>query len=131
MPPRKNTNAPLRTRPFEVKRVFIETGTTTARETLLTPSKGTRIRLIRVRAVQAGADVKTRYELYFGTSANMVTTPEKAIDMLLIPADGEDSTSTFLRSQGPRGLRDEVLSGRFRLGTTFANLLMVWYTEEA
>ena len=45
---------------------------------------------------------------------------------------GEATTRTFLRDQGPRGERDEVLSGRW-LGTppTTAHKVIIEYTEES
>ena len=72
------------------------------------------------------------WELYLGTGADITTDPQKAIDILDIPDNGEDSIRTFLRDEGPRGDRDEVLSGRW-LGTppTTVHKVIVEYTEES
>ena len=107
-----------------------DSNTSNTRDTLVTPSKGTRIRLLRVRVVQEQADGRHLWELYFGTGADITVNPEKAVDILDVPNLGEAATRTFLRDEGPRGLRDEVLSGRW-LGTapTTVHKVMVEYTE--
>ena len=107
-----------------------DSNTSNTRDTLVIPSKGTRIRLLRVRVVQEQADGRHLWELYFGTGADITVNPEKAVDILDVPNLGEAATRTFLRDEGPRGLRDEVLSGRW-LGTapTTGHKVMVEYTE--
>jgi len=109
-----------------------DSNTSNTRETLVTPSKGRRIRVLRTRVIQEQADGRHLWELYFGTGADVTVNPEKAVDILDVPNLGEVSTRTFLRDQGPRGLRDEVLSGRW-LGTapTTVHKIMVEYTEES
>ena len=49
-----------------------------------------------------------------------------------LPDSGEAASRTFLRDEGPRGVRDEVLSGR-GLGTppTTVHKVIVEYTEES
>ena len=87
--------------------------------------------MLRVRVVQGQADGRHLWELYFGTSADITVNPVKAVDILDVPNLGEVGTRTYLRDEGPRGLRDEVLSGRW-LGTapTTVHKIMVEYTEE-
>ena len=64
--------------------------------------------------------------------ANIDATPEKAVDTLDIPQDGEASTRTFPRDEGPRGLRDEVLSGRWAgAAPNGVHKIIVEYTEES
>ena len=89
-----------------------DSNTSNTRETLVTPSKGKRIRLLRVRVIQEQADGRHLWELYYGTGADITTDASKAVDILDVPNLGEVSTRTFLRAHGPRGARDEVLSGR-------------------
>ena len=108
-----------------------DSNTSNTRETLVTPAKGKRIRLLRTRVVQEQADGRHLWEHYFGTGADITVNTEKAIDILDIPNEGEVATRTFLREEGPRGLRDEVLSGRW-LGTapTTVHKIIIEYTEE-
>ena len=109
-----------------------DSNTSNTRETLVTPAKGKRIRLLRTRVVQEQADGRHLWEHYFGTGADITVNPEKAIDILDVPNVGEVTTRTFLKEEGPRGLRDEVLSGRW-LGTapTTVHKIIVEYTEES
>ena len=120
----------VRRRPYVALVNAHDSNTSNTRDTLVTPSKGTRIRLLRVRVVQEQADGRHLWELYFGTGADITVNPEKAVDILDVPNLGEAATRTFLRDEGPRGLRDEVLSGRW-LGTapTTVHKVMVEYTE--
>ena len=109
-----------------------DSNTSNTRETLVTPAKGKRIRLLRTRVIQEQADGRHLWEHYFGTGADITVSPKKAIDILDIPDQGEAATRTFLRDEGPTGLRDEVLSGRW-LGTapTTVHKIIVEYTEES
>ena len=120
-----------RPRHYVTKVEAVDSNTTTSRQTILTPTKGFRIRLVRVRVLQVTADGRHLWELYFGTAGNIITDPTKGIDILAIPDGGADSTRTYLRDEGPRGLRDEVLSGRWR-GTapTNAHKITIEYAEE-
>ena len=88
--------------------------------------------MLRVRVIQEQADGRQLWELYLGTGTDITTNPEKAIDILDIPDSGEAASRTFLRDEGPRGVRDEVLSGR-GLGTppTTVHKVIVEYTEES
>ena len=109
-----------------------DSNTSNTRDTIATPNKGKRIRVLRVRAIQEIADGRHLYELYFGNGADITTNAAKAVDILDIPNLGEAATRTFLKEEGPRGLRDEVLSGRWA-GTppTTVHKIMVEYTEES
>ena len=128
---RARTIVPRR-RPYTVVLNAHDSNTSNTREAIATPSKGKRIRLLRVRAIQESTDGRRLYELYFGTGTDITTTAAKAIDILDIPDLGEDETRTFLKEEGPRGDRDEVLSGRWA-GTapTTVHKIMVEYTEES
>lgn len=109
-----------------------DSNASSTRETLVTPAKGRRIRLLKVRVIQEQADGRHLWELYFGTGADVTVNPDKAVDILDVPNLGETSTRTFLKDEGPRGLRDEVLSGRW-LGTapTTVHKIIVEYVEES
>ncbi len=72
------------------------------------------------------------WELYFGTGADITTNLDKAVDILDVPNLGETSTRTFLKDAGPRGLRDEVLSGRWSGTTpTTVHKIVIEYVEES
>ena len=109
-----------------------DSNTSSTRETLVTPSKGRRLRLLRARVIQEQADGRHLWELYFGTGSEITINADKAVDILDVPNEGEASTRIFLRSEGPRGLRDEVLSGRW-VGTapTTVHKVIIEYTEES
>ena len=121
----------VRRRPYVLKVREISSSTTTARQTILTPGKGYRIRLVRVRVLQDTPDGRHLWELYFGEGGSLISDLKKGIDILTIPNNGSESTRTYLRGEGPRGLRDEVLSGRWR-GTSPANAhrIIIEYSEE-
>lgn len=132
MSTRRNRRIPSRRRDYFVLLNAHDSNTSNTREAIATPNKGKRIRVLRVRAIQEGADGRHLYEVYFGTGSAITTNPGKAVDILDIPNLGEASTRTFLREEGPRGLRDELLSGRWA-GTppTTVHKIMVEYTEES
>lgn len=131
MSTRHNIRIRPRPRAYLVKLNAHDSNTSNTREAIATPAKGKRIRVVRVRAVQESTDGRHLYEVYFGTGANITTNPSKAVAVLDIPDLDEDSTRAFLRDEGPRGLRDEVLSGRWQ-GTapTTVHKIMVEYEEE-
>ena len=122
----------VRRRPYVALVRAHDSNTANNRNTLVVPSKGKRIRVLRVRVIQEQADGRRLWELYLGTGTDITTNPEKAIDILDIPASGEATTRTFLRDQGPRGERDEVLSGRW-LGSAPSTVhkVIIEYTEES
>ena len=109
-----------------------DSNTSGTRETLVTPAKGRRIRMLKTRVIQEQADGRHLWELYFGTGSDITVNPDKSVDILDVPNLGETSTRTFLKDEGPRGLRDEVLSGRW-LGTapTTVHKIVVEYVEES
>ena len=121
-------SASVRRRPYVALVRAHDSNTSNSRNTLITPSKGRQVRVLRV--IQEQTDGRHLWELYLGTGTDITTDPDKAIDILDIPNDGEAATRTFLRDQGPRGERDEVLSGRW-LGTppTTAHKIIIEYTE--
>ena len=125
-------SANVRRRPYVALVRAHDSNTSNTRDTLVTPAKGRRVRVLRVRVIQEQADGRHLWELYLGAGTDITTDPAKAIDILDIPNDGEAATRTFLRDQGPRGERDEVLSGRW-LGTppTTVHKVIVEYTEES
>ena len=122
----------VRRRPYVLKVREVESTMTNVRQTLLTPAKGYRARLVQVKVLQDASDGRHILEIYFGTARNIVTDPAKGVDILTVPDEGSASTRVFLKDQGPRGLRDEVLSARWR-GRPPANphKILVEYTEES
>lgn len=129
---RRNKRVLPRARAYLVRLRAHDSNTSNTRDTLVTPNKGKRIRILRVRGIQETADGRHLYEVYFGEGSDITTDPAKAVDTLDIPDLSAAETRTFLREEGPRGLRDEVLSGRWN-GTAPASVhkIMVEYTEES
>ena len=121
----------VRRRPYVLKVRHVDSNISTGRQTILTPATGFRTRLVRVEVQQDASDGRHLWELYFGTAGNIITDQKKGIDILAIPDQGSDATRTFLKNEGPKGLRDEVLSGRWR-GTAPVNAhkIIIEYTEE-
>ena len=132
MTTRRNRRVQPRPRVYEPTLRSHDTNTSAVRESLVFPSKGKRLRILRVRALQEVADGRRLYEIYFGEGESMASDPGKAVDTLDIPEQGEDSTRVFPRDEGPRGLRDEQLSGRWS-GTppVTSHKIIVEYTEES
>ena len=131
MTTRPSYRAPLRRRPFLLKTAEVTPPARRGRQTVLEPSKGYRIRLLRVKVVQAGTDGRRMCELYFGTAASLATDPSRAVDILVVPDGGTASTRTYLREQGPRGRRGEPLSLRWRGRPPSADhKVIIEYTEE-
>ena len=132
MSARRNRRVQPRPRVFQPRLLAYDSNTSNARETLLTPGKGKRLRLIRVRAIQEIADGRRLYEVYFGPGPTIAAAPAKAVDTLDIPELGEDATRVFPRDEGPRGQRDEPLSGRWQgQAPSTVHKILVEYTEES
>ena len=132
MTTRRNRRVQPRPRVYEPSLRAHDTNTSAVREPLVFPSKGKRLRILRVRAIQEVADGRRLYEVYFGTAGSIADDPDKAVDTLDIPELGEDSTRVFPRDEGPRGLRDEPLSGRWGgEPPVTAHKIIVEYTEES
>ena len=127
-----NHNAPLRQRPYELLTIEVDGPlSSTDQTTVLTPTPGYRVRLVRARILQKGEEGRFLVEIYFGTNPNIITDPAKGIDILAIPNAGSDSTRTFARQEGPRGLRGEPVSVRYRgVSPTVSHHIFIDYTEE-
>ena len=124
--------APLRRRPFTLKAVEVTPSNRRGRHTILTPTKGYRIRLARVKVVQPEPDGRHLCEIYFGTAGNLITAPSRAVDVLAVPDRGTASTRAYPRDQGPRGMRGEPLSLRWRgRRPSIAHKVIIEYTEES
>ena len=129
---RRIYRAAIRRRPYRLRIRIVDGSTNTSRQTLLSPSKGFRIRFIRVKVLQDSSDGRHLWELFFGDAGNMITAPNRSIDVLAVPDSGSAATRTFSRNQGPRGKQDEVLSGRWRgVAPTSPHKIIIEYTEEA
>ena len=132
MTTRRNRRVQPRPRVYEPLLRAHDSNTANLRETIAMPNKGKRLRILRVRAIQSAADGRLLYEVYFGTGETMASVPDKAVDTLDIPELGEDSTRLFPRDEGPRGLRDEPLSGRWSSEPpTTSHKIIIEYTEES
>ena len=132
MTTRSPHRAPLRRRPFVLRTAEVTATRSRRRQTILTPSKGYRIRLIRVKVVQPQSDGRHLFELFFGTAGSLATDPSRAVDILGVPDKGTVSSRTYLREQGPRGLRGQPLSFRWRGRPPSNNhKVIIEYTEES
>ena len=124
--------APLRRRPYVLRTSEVTATRSRRRQTILTPSKGYRIRLIRVKVVQPESDGRHLFELFFGTAGSLATDPSRAVDILAVPDEGTASTRAYQREQGPRGLRGEPLSFRWRgPPPSKDHKVIIEYTEES
>ena len=103
MTTRPSHRPPLRRRPFVLRTEEVTPTRRRGRQTILTPSKGYRIRLVRLKVVQPASDDRHLCEVYFGTGGSLITDPSRAIDILAVPDGGSVSTRAYPREQGPRG----------------------------
>lgn len=132
MTTRASNRAPLRRRPFTLKTAEVTPGRRRGRHTILAPTKGYRIRLVRVKVIQPESDGRHLCELYFGTAGNLITAPDRAVDILAVPDKGTVSTRAYPRDQGPRGRRGEPLSLRWRgRPPSRDHKVIIEYTEES
>ena len=129
---RRAYRALLRRRRYHLRIKVIDASTNIGRQELLAPSLGRRLRFVRLKVLQEASDGRHLWELFFGDAGNIITAPNRAIDVLAIPDVGSAVTRTFLRQEGPLGKRDEVLSGRWR-GTapTSVHKVVIEYIEES
>ena len=132
MTTRPTHRAPLRRRPYVLKTVEVIPPRRRGRHTILTPAKGYRIRLARVKVIQPDSDGRRLCEIYFGTATSLITDPSRAVDILAVPDGGAASTRAYLRDQGPRGRRGEPLSLRWRgRSPSSDHKVIIEYAEES
>ena len=132
MTTRRNRRVQPRPRAYEPLLRAHDSNTSIHRDTLVIPNKGKRLRILRVRVIQEIASGRRLYEVYFGTGDTIASDQSRAVDTLDIPELGEDSTRVFPRDEGPRGERDEPLSGRWSGEAPAAvHKVIVEYTEES
>ena len=130
--PRRSYRPRVRPRPFHLLVRVVDSSTDIDKQTILTPRPGRRIRFIRTKVLQDAPEGRFLWELYFGDAPNMITGPNKGIDILAVPNSGATSTRTFLKNQGPRGKRNEVLSGRWRgFAPLTPHKIIIEYIEES
>lgn len=122
----------VRRRPFRLLVRVIDSSTDTGQQTILTPRPGRRIRFIRTKILQDTSEGRFLWELYFGDAPNMITGPNKGIDILAVPDSGASATRVFRRREGPRGRQNEVLSGRWRgFAPSNPHKVIIEYSEES
>ena len=129
---RRAYRALVRRRHYHLRIQVVDASTDIDRQTILSPSPGRRLRFIRAKVLQGASDGRHLWELFFGDAGNIITAPNRSIDILAIPDVSSAATRTFPKNQGPRGKTNEVLSGRWR-GTapTTVHKIIVEYTEES
>ena len=132
MTTRPSHRPPLRRRPFVLRTAEVTPTRRRNRQTILTPTKGYRIRLVRLKVVQPTADGRHLCEFYFGTGGSLITDSSRAVDILAVPDEGSVSTPAYPREQGPRGRRGEPLSFRWRgRPPSTDHKIIIEYTEES
>ena len=132
MTTRASHKAPLRRRPFVLKTADVTPSNRRGRHTILSPAKGYRIRLVRVKVIQPESDGRRLCEIYFGTAGSLITEPSRAVDILAVPDKGTASTRAYSPGQGPRGRRGEPLSLRWRARRPSTDhKVIIEYTEES
>ena len=115
MTTRRNRRVQPRPRVYEPRLRAHDSNTANVRQSLVTPGKGKRLRILRVRAIQESADGRRLYEVYFGTGEDIGSDPSKAVDTLDIPELGEDSTRIISPRRGsswPAGRAAQRALGR-------------------
>jgi len=116
----------------KTKVVVINGPNDTNRFTILTPTARKKLRLIRYTIWGTATAVAGVLELYFGTAAD-AEAATTVIDLLTTPgsAGASSATRTWARGHGPGGVKDGVLSGRFRTAPGGVNFIhVIEYTEE-
>ena len=109
----------------------IKTGTTTTRETIITPTSGKRVRIISCDCINNDGTITDGSEVYFGTGTNITTNPASAIFLF----DGEVGGPRVLGrgwpdGAGPVGAVDAVVSLRGIGGTAANTKALINYREE-
>lgn len=99
---RRAYRALLRRRSYHLRIKVIDASTDIDRQELLAPSPGRRLRFVRVKVLQESSDGRHLWELFFGDAGNIITAPNRSIDILAIPDVGSAATRAFLRREGPR-----------------------------
>ena len=113
------------------KRTWVSMATNTVRQSLLIPSAGKRVRLIRIKVRQDTAEAEQLLELFFGTGATASADRSKIIEIVKVPNGGEVATRTYdALGHGPVGLINESISCRWRTAVINSHIAMVEYLEE-
>ena len=129
---RRRYRTRVRPRPFRVLVRVVDSRTDIDRQTILTPRPGRRIRFSRTKLMQDAPEGRFTWELYFGEGPNLIAGPNKGITILAVPNSGTAATRVFRKNQGPRGKRNEVLSGRWRgLSPANPHRIIIEYSEES
>ena len=111
-------------------RFFSDPGQSDERRTLLTPSRGKRLRLIKLTISQTASDGQHFCELFFGTGESISSHRSKAVALIRVADHGQGSTRTWGRGAGPVGERNEALSIRWTYPPATSHKLIIEYTEE-
>ncbi len=134
---RARHNANVRERPPQaVKRTWVTMAAGTTRETLLTPTAGYRIRLVRIWLVVTTAESSEKpLELYFGTGTNATSNRAKVIDIFPeVKSIGAYTTRTYDTlsvGRAPTGARDESISYRWQSAPANNHSIFIEYVEES
>jgi len=113
----------------EVKSIWVENVSSTSRVTLITPTSGTKVRIISANLISTSSNICAQ-EVYFGTGTNITTTPANAIYEGTTDADHTPSLiGVWPDGGGPVGAVDAVVSIRANHSVN-SNRWIVQYREE-
>lgn len=117
-PPRRAYTPGVQARPNQaIKRTWVRIMGNTTRQTILTPTAGKHVQVIRIWLVNDGTEAAERtLEFYYGTGATATTDPKKVIDIFSYRTPGTYTTRAYDRNsidRSPTGTRGEVVSARF------------------
>ena len=90
-------------RSYQLRIKIIDSSTNVDRQELLAPSPGRRLRFVRAKVLQEASDGRHLWELFFGDAGNMITAPNRGIDILAIPDVGSAATRNFPKGGRPQG----------------------------
>lgn len=114
----------------EVKTARDRIASSTTRATLATPASGKKIRVLSIRIAFAGATGQS-VEVYFGTGADITTTPGKEVDEARnAQANYTIPPMMWPDGGGPVGAADDVLSIRCALDIAETVQFLAVYREE-
>lgn len=109
---------------------YVGVNPSTTRATIATPTAGKKIRLLSVQLAMTST-VISRFEVYFGTGADITTTPAKAVLDVILDVDFWPSFfAAWPDGAGPVGAVDDVLSFRTSANTSTDARIIVLYREE-
>lgn len=115
---------------FETKTLFAATpNPSTTKATHITPITGHRVRIHSI-FMNTASSTAAQFEVYFGTGANITSTPANAIAACTLDTDTQAFETVQFGDDGPIGAVDSVVSTRTSADiTTNGNFTIVYHEE--